>query len=287
MFNKFFIRLDIKPNNWEEHITLFAGYLVNEKLKSSTIKSYVSAIKVVLVDNNITVLENRYILNSLTKACRVINDQVHLCLPIQKDLVNLLLSTIEDHFLNIRQVYLVKLYLALLSTTYYGLFCIGEVTDSQHSVKASDVHIAKNKNKILFILHSSKKHDLDQPPQTIKITSLKMKGEQRHAAVANCLEVRSHCPYVLLQNYLNCRKKYKDDDENFFIFLDGSAVKPQHFHFLLKCMLQKLQIDDTHYQCHGLHAGRAMDLLKYGLSVETIKKIGHWKSNAVYAYLRQ
>ena len=37
---------------------------------------------------------------------------------------------------------------------------------------------------------------------------------------------------------------------------------------------------------HGLRAGRAVDLLRMGVSFETIKKLGHWKSNIVYEYLR-
>ena len=44
-FNKFIIRLDIKPKTWEERVALFAAQLVEEGRKSSTIQSYVSAIK--------------------------------------------------------------------------------------------------------------------------------------------------------------------------------------------------------------------------------------------------
>ena len=51
-----------------------------------------------------------------------------------------------------------KLYQVLIITTYYGMFRIGEVTLSDHVVKARDVHIALNKPKLLFVLHSSKTH---------------------------------------------------------------------------------------------------------------------------------
>ena len=43
-FNSFFIKLDIKPNNWEDRLTLFVGYLVGKRRKSNTIRSYISAI---------------------------------------------------------------------------------------------------------------------------------------------------------------------------------------------------------------------------------------------------
>ena len=49
-FNKFFIRLDAKPCNWEDRLVLFTAYLVENKLKSSSIKSYISAIRSVLAE---------------------------------------------------------------------------------------------------------------------------------------------------------------------------------------------------------------------------------------------
>ena len=44
-FNKFVIKLDIKPQTWEEKVSLFLAQLVDSGAQSSTIKSYVSAIK--------------------------------------------------------------------------------------------------------------------------------------------------------------------------------------------------------------------------------------------------
>ena len=48
LFNEFIIRLDFKPGSWEDRMILFVGYLIQTKKKSSTIQSYISAIKVVL-----------------------------------------------------------------------------------------------------------------------------------------------------------------------------------------------------------------------------------------------
>ena len=69
-FNQFFIRLDIKPQNWEDRLILFVGYLVESNKKSSTIRSYISAIKAVLREDNVIINEDKYLLSSLTKACK-------------------------------------------------------------------------------------------------------------------------------------------------------------------------------------------------------------------------
>ena len=44
-FNSFILSLDVKPKLWEDRATLFIGYLINRGVQSSTVKSYVSAIK--------------------------------------------------------------------------------------------------------------------------------------------------------------------------------------------------------------------------------------------------
>ena len=85
IFNQFIVRLDVKPTTWEQQLTLFVGHLVNTNRKSQTIKSYISAIKLVLIDGGIGIDEDTYLLMSLTKACWLRNDRVVARLPIYKD----------------------------------------------------------------------------------------------------------------------------------------------------------------------------------------------------------
>ena len=69
LFCKFYQKLNIKPETWEQRIILFAGYLIDQNKKSSTVKSYISAIKLTLLMEGFTINENQYLLSSLTKAC--------------------------------------------------------------------------------------------------------------------------------------------------------------------------------------------------------------------------
>ena len=54
-FNKFIVKLDRKLGTWEERLTLYTGFLINNGRKSSTIRSYISAIKTVLQINDIDI----------------------------------------------------------------------------------------------------------------------------------------------------------------------------------------------------------------------------------------
>ena len=125
-FNEFYLKLDRKPDNWEDRLVLFTGYLVDSNKQSQTIRSYISAIKAVLRDDGLELNEDKYLLNSLTKACRYRNDKVQTRLPISNRLLDMILDETENHFLEKGHVYLCHLYKALFATAYYGLLRVGE-----------------------------------------------------------------------------------------------------------------------------------------------------------------
>ena len=169
---------------------------------------------------------------------------------------------------------------------YFGLFRIGELTKGEHPVLACDVHIASNKKKILFILHTLKTHGKYAKPQQIKITSQKLNDKSADSTEARKVK-HLPCPYGLLCKYLEIRGSYVDFNEPFFIFSDKSPVRPSHVRQCLKNMISQANFEYPElYQVHGIRAGCACDLLELGISVESIKKAGRWKSNAVYRYLK-
>ena len=69
-----------------------------------------------------------------------------------------------------------------------------------HTIKAANIHVAKNKQKILILLYSSKTHDVDKPPQKIKITA--NSNETYHHSNKYRLAHRNFCPFALVRRYL-------------------------------------------------------------------------------------
>ena len=278
-FNSFIVKLDVKPQTWEDRVSLYVGYLISTNKQSSTVRSYVSAIKTVLQANRIKINENKYMLSSLTRACRLVNDKVRTREPLHKSLLQALLKQVKVTY--DQQQYLKILYSALFSTAYFGLFRIGELTQSDHVVKAVDVQIGTNKKKILFILRSSKTHGKNNYPQKVKISSTDSGKD-----IVRSKSGTKYCLYKLLRNYMAIRPILQNKHEQFFVFRDRSPVTPVNARKCLKELLWIAGYDHTVFFGHSFRTGRALDLLKYGLSVETIKDIGHWKSNAVFLYLR-
>ena len=75
-FAEFYSRLDEKPVEWEDKITLFVAYLINDNKKSVTVCSYVSALCAVLKVDGIVLSPNSILLSALTRVCKRVNDTI-------------------------------------------------------------------------------------------------------------------------------------------------------------------------------------------------------------------
>ena len=280
IWKQFFIRLDDRPKRWEDRIILFLGHLIGEcHLQSSTVRTYLSAIRAVLAEDEIQLKENHFLVSSLTKACRLKNDTIITRLPIHKELLHRILKELDKWADEENQPYLKVLYRAIFVSSYYGLLRVGEVAQSPHSITVNNVQIGVNKMKLLFILKSSKTHSEADPPQMVKINSTPINRSTNTTA-------NRYCPYKLVDDYSTTRPHVISDTEQFFVFSDCSPVTPEQVRAQLRLMIERIGLDSSLYNVHSMRIGHCSDLLKYGVSVETIKKIGRWKSNAVFHYFR-
>ena len=146
---------------------------------------------------------DNYLLKSLTRVCHLKNDTIVHRLPITKGVLKLLLDGIREIYCA-RQPYLLTMYSTMFAMAYYGLFPIGEFASGPHVVLARNVHIGVNKNKMLFILNSSKTHTKGDKPQLVKITSTPTGvGEVKKSA---------YCSFSLLKKYVAIRPHSKNDE---------------------------------------------------------------------------
>ena len=280
-FNNFLIKLDYRPNSWELRVSMYLTFLVDNGLQSSTIKSYASAIKKILIMDGYEWDNSQVLLGSLTKSCRLINDRVRTRLPVQFKLIQLLLFEVQRKFSSTthNQPYLQSLYMTIIALGYYGLLRIGELTSGSHPIKAKDIHVADNKEKILIYFYSSKTHGPESNPQKVTIRG---NGD---LDVHDSKFQRFFCPFRLTRNYMNIRSGFENDQEALFVFKDKMLVKPSNVHLVVKQSLHNLNLNEDLYDCHSLRIGRASDMLKLHYSLEEIKFAGQWHSNAVYRYL--
>ena len=166
---------------------------------------------------------------------------------------------------------------------YFGLMRVGELTESEggHAVKFRDVNNGRNKKKIVVFLQSSKMHYLSEKPQIITVNGFELTREDE-----TWYNLPKYCPYKIIVNYILARGGRKSSDEQFFIFRDSSPVKAEHFRAVLKRAISDAGLQPDNYETHSLRISCTKDLFKAGYSIEKIKDMGRWKSNAVYNYLK-
>ena len=214
-FNKFIISLDVIPNKWEERTVLFCASLVERGCQSGTVRSYVSAIKRILVKDGYLWDEKIILFQAITKSCRQLNDRVRSRFPIQIGLFELILFELARLF---DTPFVISLYRAIFTLAYYGLMRISELTlnnpHAKHYIRAKDVHVGTNKDKILLVLYTSKTHRKESRPQKIKIEAVEYHKEKRH-----------FCPFHTVCKYMQYRGGYETYNEP---FLGGLSLHLNH-----------------------------------------------------------
>ena len=147
------------------------------------------------------------------------------------------------------------------------------MTTGGHPIRAKNVHSADHKQKILLILYTSKTHGHYSRLQKIKIWSDSNQSSDEFS------------PFLVTTKFLRERGGYVHDDEPLFIFSDRTPVRPRHFKRVLRTALRNLGLDSRLYDMHSFRIGRASDLIRSGATVEQVKRLGRWRSNAVYKYM--
>ena len=238
-----------------------------------------SAIKNTLVNDKYEWNDDLVLVRALSRACRLVNDCVRTRLPINCSLLEMILFEVQRYFREKKQYYLEIMYKALFALSYYGLMRVGETTKSPHVLKAKNVFLGENKDNVLLILDSSKTHDESTRPQRIKITANNIEKSGRYLN-------RHFCPFKLINKFMKIRPGYTTDDEQLFVFSDGSPVTPLQVSTVLKLMIKNLNKDEKLYGMHSFRIGRTTDLIKYNYSIEEVKLMGRWTSNIIYKYIR-
>lgn len=198
-------------------MVLYVSFLADIGSASGTVASYMSAIRYVLRQDGIEINDKSCRLSAIIRACKLHNDIVTVRRPIRQGLLHLIIKKIDQRFLSKGQPYLATMYKAIFMAAYYGLFRISELV-GKHAVPARDVHISKNvvKNKVKMVLHLSKTHHKGKRPQIVDIVSDRNQ------------EKTPFDPYILLATYSKLRPLRCAQNEQYFVFTDGSKVMAHH-----------------------------------------------------------
>ena len=89
---------------------------------------------------------------------------------------------------------------------------ISELVYSDHVLKACNILVADNKDKILIMLYTSKTHGLESKPQKIKIVSNNTERSGHY-------KDKNFCPFKVVKQYMQIRDDgFANEEEPFFVF---------------------------------------------------------------------
>ena len=247
-------------------IALYVTHLWRNNLRSSTIRTYLSAISYCHKLNGHSDPTASFLVKQVLKGTsRRIPKSSKSLKPFSKIIVLRIMNIVDSLY---KTLYERCLFKALLSFSYFACLRAGEavVSNSQaHTLHIDNVTLVST--KFMIIKFRSYKH-CDQPNTKYIIRS-----------VPNSVI----CPVQNMVTYLNYRP---DISGPLFVFTDGSPVTRQHYADFVKTGADFIGLNPAEYNTHSVRIGRATDLAMSGTPHEIIKKTGRWSSSAYLNYIR-
>ena len=261
-YSAFSIKIDIPPTLpiAPHNLELFITDLFNDGRPASSIVSTVSGLGFFHKINNLfdpAKSQGVQILLHSIKKSRPSTDSRR---PVTEDILFRMLSHMPSFSLPRRELHLFQT--MFLMAFYFGLR-IGEITESRHNLLRSNVTLLGSR---LFIHFSSFKHSLDlNSPHFLQAAPCKL-----------------FCPVAYIKRYLSVR----GDVEGPLFLSEGKPISRNTFLKIMRLTLQASGLPISDFNTHSFRIGAATYWAQKGLSDLMIKKLGRWRSDAVFKYIR-
>ena len=155
------------------------------------------------------------------------------------------------------------LFKAMFLMQFHFALRIGEITSSPHNLMFNHVEITADKIIVQFQSYKHCDPEENTPHQTLR-------------------SFDSHCPVTALAEYINLR----GSADGPLFKINNQGVHRHIYNSKLKIVLQAVGEDPLKYSSHSFRIGATNYWANKGLSEFQIKRLGRWKSAALYKYLR-
>ena len=247
------------------HLAAFVGFLSQAGYSPSSIVSFTSCIgyvhKLAGVENPVSTFLIQKLLSGATKLKPTSDSRLPITTLILNMLVNAIPATISNSYKSI-------LIRAMLTTAFYGLMRIGEITSPDAEQAAVKLDQIKFTSDSLIITITKFKHNHSRQPLDIVMP------RQDNTSI---------CPVHAMYSYLQVRGYHPGP---LFCFPDGKPVSRSYFAQQLKNLLIYSGFDTTLYKSHSLRIGGASYYAELGYSDTQIRELGRWKSDSFKIYIR-
>ncbi|MCG7876876.1 MAG: hypothetical protein N0C90_11155 [Candidatus Thiodiazotropha endolucinida] len=251
------------------HLALFISYCFEQGYAPATITTYTSGISFQHKLYHWNDPTDLFIIKKLLDGCRRIRPKSDVRAPIT-------ISTLKSicHALPFVcfSPYEVLLFKAAYLLAFFGLLRVSELVFTcnmyrNRPLTARDVRIDKDSSAVIVTIRFSKNNQYGSP------TVLRIPAS----------EDTTLCCVTAIAEYLKCRP---DQVSYFFSHANSLPLTRSQFSGVLSKAIRFAGLPVHKFKTHSFRIGRASTLAAQGISNETIKLLGRWKSNAVQSYIR-
>ena len=248
-------------------IALYITHLTNSGLKSTTIRTHLSAIAFFHKIHDYPDPTNSFLIKKLLTAGKKTENPPATRKPITAKILRRLLNSLTTQGYN---NYDKKLFTSIFNVMYHAALRASEICKTpfaQHTLKASQLQLFTTSKgqaiKINFKSYKHSKHD---------ITPL---------AIYACGTII--CPIAAYKRYQHVRPLA---DGLAFINKDHTPICRQQISDVLDTLLVNIGLVSKDYNTHSFRIGKATDMAKQGYSHAQIAMLGRWRSNAFLKYIK-
>lgn len=249
-------------------VALYATRLHSEGLKSTSIRSHLSAIAFYHKIKGFNNPAQTFLLDKLLSSYRKLEGPSSVRKPISFQLLTLLITTLNTSPDFTR--YEKKLYQAVFSLMYYG------------ALRSSEVCFSRLHSHTLQIDHITLCHRKGAPALKVKLPSFKHSRGDTTPLLLQPDAIQA-CPVVLYRKFLSLRGNHKGQA---FCFENKSPLSRRFLASTLRSLISQAGRNPQHYNTHSFRIGRATDMAQQGHSNSQIALAGRWRSDAFKKYIK-
>lgn len=252
-------------------LTQYIAYLFLKGYSPSTIATHMSAISFVHKANSLNDPTNNFLIKKILKGAHNIRGSVDCRLPITKDILTRLISSIPYVVSNCDNQLLIT---AMFLLAFYAFLRVGEITVKSSSESSAVLQFenlsfewdnASLLGMSIILVHY--KHS-DLHPKTIFIPR-------------QCNN--QACPVYALYKYV---KAFNHTKGPLFQFKCGTPISRSFFNSVLRSAVSFIGLDNRFYKGHSFRIGAATSAAARGVPLSVIQNMGRWKSDAFLKYIR-
>ena len=276
-FLEFCTKFKLDPIPPSEHtILLFISQLGMDGLSLSTVKSYMSAVRNLLINAGVSSVELytprvELVIRGIKRVKANQGSFQNLRLPITPDILLKLKSVWSNGALSFDN----RMLWAAVSVAFFGFLRCAEFTVPSLASYDPAIHLS------LADVSAT-------PSSTISRVAIRIKQsktDQLGRGVTIYLELTraALCPVSPLLDYLGQRGTSSGP---LFLFANGTTLSRARLVEQVREALRTAGTEDKGYSGHSFRIGAATTALHAGISDAKIKMLGRWDSNAYQLYLR-